>query len=105
MTQMKSSEFVDDLTDLAKVDAKSGYMTDPVLLVEECIKDIFLSRRTPCREIKESLGHFRTRPVDHGSESFLKVAVWVEERTVVQGLEFLTTMAFYCYISGGTPRM
>lgn len=91
---MRSAEFSDDLTTLAKEDAESGYMTDPVPLTKERIEGVLFSRRTLVREFKDSLGHFRTRPVHHRSASFLKVATWAEDKTVVQGLEFLTTMVF-----------
>ena len=105
LRQMRSTEFSEDLIDLAKEDAESGYMTDPVPFSDYLVKIMLLSRRIPVREFKQSLGNDRTCPVDHGSEFFLKAATWTEERTQVQGLEFPTTMIIHCYMHGMIPRM
>lgn len=98
LRQMRSTEFYKDLTVLAKEGAEMGCMIDLVQVSPESIKDVFISRRVVAREFKLVVGRDRIRPVDRGSESFLKVAPWSDEKTQVQGLEFLTTMAIHCYM-------
>ena len=107
VAKMREVEHAEDLTDLANEDALTGHMTKPICGSETSLlgKDILVSRRIPVREWKGSLKKWRTRPVDHGSESGLKAATDATERTQVQGLEFLVTLLLMFMHAGLQPLM
>ncbi len=105
LSMMKETEHSGDLTDLAWEDAENGWMTAPVELTQEPLKNILVSKRMSVREWKAALMRMRTRPVDHGSESGLKGATESTERTQVQGLEFLITMVLFMLRAQVGPEM
>ena len=105
ISMMKETEFSKDMVDLADDDARKGYMTKPVVSTKQSRKNILVSRRIPVREWKDSIEDWKTRPVDHGSESGLKQATSSKYKTKVQGLEFLITIVLQFLDSKTDPRM
>ena len=77
---MRENAFSKDMIELAKDDAEKGSMTKPMISTKKSRRNILLSRRIPVREWKDSIASWRTRPVDHGSESGLKDATFLESQ-------------------------
>ena len=105
VTMMRENAFSDDMIKLAKEDSEKGFMTKPIVSTTKNGKNIRVSRRIPVREWKDSIEDWRTRPVDHGSESGLKEATFSKQKTKVQGLEFLVTMVLQFLDNEKDPRM
>lgn len=68
-------------------DWAEGFMSKPQLLQESDLHDKTLTRRIGVLEHREGRG-YRVRSVDHGTESLLNSATWMDEKHCNQGLEY-----------------
>ena len=70
--------FSDDVLKITQEGAALGFMTEPVPLEAVCLEDITLTRRIPVRELRSK--GWRTRTVDHSTESLINGATFPSDR-------------------------
>jgi hypothetical protein len=84
---LRSSEFDDDLMEIAMTDAAMGFNSPPRPLEKWHMEEVNLCRRIPVRE--ERAGKWRTRPVDDESENMVNMAAVPCDATVYDDLLLL----------------
>ena len=92
---IKELPYSEDLLTLTQEDAEEGYMNGPFPLEELDLSTINLTRRIPVRELRSK--GWRTRPVDHATESMVNDATRPADRVqhdTVNGLEGIV-LAFF----------
>lgn len=88
--QVKELPFCEDIQPAVLADAKQGFMSLPTPLTQQISEQTNLTRRIPVREERQS--GWRTRIVDHETESFINEATRPQDRVQHDGLDLLTFM-------------
>ena len=88
LERVKELPFSEDIHPAVLKDAGQGFMSFPKRLDDEIMHEANLTRRIPVREERQD--GWRTRIVDHETESFINEATRPQDRVQHDGLDLLT---------------
>ena len=100
--RLNETEYSQDVWDATVADAQQGWMTYPEEVVELPV-DRVLTRRLPVRELRSK--GWRTRVVDHATESEINDYTAVREATQHDGLDVLVWILFQFMLAGVRSAM
>ena len=95
--------FSDDVLAITRDDAASGFMTEPVPLEDIDLTEVTLTRRIPVREHRAK--GWRTRTVDHATESLINGATFPCDRVHHDTIDVLICILLMFMTAGSEPRM
>ena len=98
LNKLKESEHSTDLFDQTWDDYEQGWMSKPELLTDDHMHSAILSRRLALREYRPK--GWRTRCVDHHTESLLKETVWSKRKLQQDNIDRLWWILWVFYTHG-----
>ena len=105
ISKIKESEYSDDVWHQTTQDAMLDRMTWPIEVQDYHIQHTTLCRRVAVREYREHKGAWRTRTVDHFSESWVNQATTSTWTTVCEDLATLHKLLMTYMKNGKEPQM
>ena len=103
LAKLKELPHSEDILPQAQKDAAQGFMTNPRLLKEEDVEKVNLTRRIPVREERES--GWRTRVVDHKTESMINTATRPFDKLQHDDIDVLAFIVTCFLILGILPKL
>ena len=103
LKQVKDLPFSEEIHPAVLSDAVQGFMSLPTPLDDDIRRGANLTRRIPVREERQS--GWRTRIVDHETESFVNEATRPQDRIQHDGLDLLTFMLTFFLALAIQPLM
>ena len=101
LSSLRDDEWEDDIWQGTIADAEDGYMTYPVPLSEVDLSQVLLTRRLGVRE--ERAKGWRTRLVDHFTESGVNPATGARDRIQHDGTDLLVRLVLSTFRRGKVP--
>ena len=93
----------DDVFDITRDDAASGFLTEPVPLEDIDLTEVTLTRRIPVW--KHRAKGWRTRTVDHATASLINGATFPSDRVHHDIIDVLICILLMCMTAGLGPRL
>ena len=103
LTGVRGPPFSDDVSAITREDVASGFMTEPVPLEDIDLTGVTLTRRIPVREHRAK--GWRTRTVDHATESLINGATFPSDRVHHDIIDVLICILLMFMTAGFEPRM
>ena len=95
LAALKGLPFSEDIAPQVDLDAELGAMSQPRMLETEDLKNVNFTRRIPVRELRSK--GWRTRVVDHASESGINMCTRPQDRVKRDTLDTLANVALEFY--------
>ena len=103
MSGIKELPYADEVFDITCEDAEQGFMSEPVPIDTVDLSQVSLTRRIPVRELRAK--GWRTRTVDHASESLINDATKPTDGVRHATVDVLSTILLSCLAAVRSPRM
>ena len=103
LTGVKELPFSEDVLALTTEDAEQGSITHPVPIHDVDLTQVNLTRRIPVRELRSK--GWRTRPVDHATESLIKDTTKPDDRVHHDTVDVLVVILLSFLAAARCPRM
>ena len=103
LSGVKELPYSDEVFDITCEDAEQGFMSEPVPIDTVDLSQVSLTRRIPVRELRAK--GWRTRTVDHATESLINDATKPTDRVRHDTVDVLITILLSFLAAARSPRM
>ena len=103
LNSIKPLPFSEDIMPQAKADWEKGWMSEPRELVPSDLDEVNITRRIPVREERQN--GWRTRIVDHETESLINEATRPADKIQHDSLDILAVIVTMLMAAGATPAL